>query len=309
MITLGIDTSNYATSVAVVDNKNHRILFADKQFLPVEKGRIGIRQQQALFYHIKNLTNIFSGFVPADIGAVGVSVRPKDGEKSYMPCFLAGRMSAFSIGGAMGIPVVECSHQTGHLTSALFDLDKEEFFSSDLLMLHVSGGTTDILLARNGQAVQTLGSSLDLFAGQAVDRLGVKFGFSFPAGEKLSELASMCNENIRVKVSVKDTYCNLSGLENQCEKLLSGGKDKPYVAKYCLTYIAYTLVKMIENARSDVGQLPVVLAGGVMSSRIIRPIIEKNIDNCHFVSPALSSDNAVGVAVHAFRNINKEKNG
>ena len=62
MITLGIDTSNYATSVALVDNDNHQVIFSEKRFLPVEEGKIGLRQQQALFEHIKNLTNIFSSF-------------------------------------------------------------------------------------------------------------------------------------------------------------------------------------------------------------------------------------------------------
>ena len=72
------------------------------------------------------------------------------------------------------------------------------------------------MLAQNGNAVETIGSSLDLFAGQAVDRLGVKLGFSFPAGVYVSDLAANCTENIGgIKVSVNGTYCNLSGLENQ----------------------------------------------------------------------------------------------
>ena len=62
MITLGIDTSNYATSVALVDNDTHQVIFSEKRFLPVDEGKIGLRQQQALFEHIKNLTNIFSSF-------------------------------------------------------------------------------------------------------------------------------------------------------------------------------------------------------------------------------------------------------
>ena len=305
MITLGIDTSNYATSVALVDNDRHEILLADKRFLPVKQGEKGLRQQQALFYHIQNLTNIFSDFKRVDIGAVGVSVKPKDDEKSYMPCFLAGKMSARSISGSLGVPLVECSHQSGHLTSALFDLDNRELFDSKILMLHVSGGTTDILLAQDGQVLKTLGTSLDLFAGQAVDRLGVKLGFPFPAGEHLSALAATCGRNIKVKVSVHGTNCNLSGLENQCDKLLAEGADRAYTAKYCLTYIAYTLIKMIENARKEYGLLPVVLAGGVMSSCVIKPIIENNIKNSFFVRPSLSSDNRIGVAVNAYRKLKR----
>lgn len=307
MITLGIDTSNYATSVALVDNLTHQVVFSEKIFLPVEEGKIGLRQQQALFEHIKNLTNIFSSFEGTDIGAVGVSVRPKDRQDSYMPCFLAGKMSAYSIAGAMNIPVVETSHQTGHLTSALFDLDKEELFDRELLMLHVSGGTTDILLAQNGTVIKTLGSSMDLFAGQAVDRLGVKLGFPFPAGHYVSELAEKCAENIpKPKISVKGYNCNLSGLENQCDKLLSRGFSKEYVCKYCLTFVADTLIKMIKNVLADVGDIPLVLAGGVMSSTVIKRIITQELPDAMFVKARFSSDNAIGVAVNAYR---KVKNG
>ncbi len=289
-----------------MDNEKHEVIFADKRFLPVEPGSIGIRQQQALFEHIKNLTDIFSNFKKEDIGAVGVSVKPRDEESSYMPCFLVGKMVANSIAGILGVPVVELSHQTGHLTSVLFDINKEELFNQDLLMLHVSGGTTDIMLSKGGKVAKTIGSSLDLFAGQAVDRLGVKLGFPFPAGEYVSELAEKCNETINPKVTVKGFNCNLSGLENQCNKLLEEGYRDEYVCKYCLTFIAKTLIVMIKRAQKEFGDLPLVLAGGVMSSKIIKTIIKKELPDAMFARPSLSSDNAIGVAVSAYR---KVKNG
>ncbi|MBR5874452.1 MAG: glycoprotease [Oscillospiraceae bacterium] len=303
MITLGIDTSNYATSVALVDNENHNVIYSEKIFLPVEEGKTGLRQQQALFEHIKNLTNIFSSFKGMDIGAVGVSVKPKDEDDSYMPCFLAGKMSAYSIAANLNVPLIESSHQTGHLTSALYDINNEDLFKRTLLMLHVSGGTTDIMLAEDGKVVKTLGSSLDLYAGQAVDRLGVRLGYPFPAGQYVSELAEKCDERIAVKVSVKGFDCNLSGLENQCDKLLTNGYSKEYVCKYCLTYIARTLIKMINNVKQEYGDMPLVLAGGVMSSTVIKKIVTENIPDAMFVKPQFSSDNAIGVAVNAYRKV------
>ncbi|MBQ8603323.1 MAG: glycoprotease [Oscillospiraceae bacterium] len=306
MITLGIDTSNYATSVGIVDNENHNIIFHEKRFLPVEPGRIGLRQQQAVFEHIRNLTDILSKTEVKGIGAIGVSVKPRDEENSYMPCFLTGKMSAYSIAAALCVPVIETSHQTGHLTSALFDINRDELFSQKLIMLHVSGGTTDIMLAEGGKVVETLGSSMDLFAGQAVDRLGVKLGFPFPAGVYVSQLAEKCRDKINTKISVKGYNCNLSGLENQCDRLLQQGYSKEYVCRFCLTYIARTLIKMIQNVQVDYGNLPVVLAGGVMSSTVIKSIVTDVIPQAMFVQPSLSRDNAVGVAVNAYR---KVKNG
>ena len=70
-------------------------------------------------------------------------------------------------------------------------------------MFHISGGTTDLLLVDRLQVLRTVGHSTDLYAGQAVDRLGVRLGFAFPAGAQLSELAATCPEKLDPKVSVK----------------------------------------------------------------------------------------------------------
>ncbi|MEG1862317.1 MAG: glycoprotease [Oscillospiraceae bacterium] len=310
MITLGIDTSNYATSIDIIDNTQHKILIHKKEFLPVEQGSFGLRQQDALFHHTKNLSDKLSEikgeFDFKKISAVGVSIKPSNNENSYMPCFLTGRMAAVAVSASLGIPIVETSHQTGHLHSALFYLNEEKNFHQEMLMLHISGGTTDVILAKDGQAAKTLGSSNDLFAGQAVDRLGVKMGYPFPSGEYVSRIALDCKEVFKPKISVNGLNCNLSGLENQCDKLLKDGFDKSYVSKYCLSFIAQTIIKMIENAQINLGDIPVVLAGGVMSSEVIRQIVTEKLPKAQFVEPMFSQDNAIGVAFYAYR---RTKNG
>lgn len=307
MITLGIDTSNYASSVAVIDYDNNKILLNEKHFLPVKQGECGLRQQDAVFSHIKNLTDILelvhNKFDLSCVQAVGVSVKPTNEENSYMPCFLVGKLIAQTIKAVKDIPVIQTTHQDGHLNSALFGLNIENLYNDKIIVFHVSGGTTDMMLVEKAQIAETIGSSNDLFAGQAVDRLGVKLGFLFPAGVYVSELASQCADTIKPKVSVKGLNCNLSGLQNQCEKLIEQGKDKEYVCRYCLSFIAETLLKMAYNARELYGNLPVIFMGGVMSSQVIKNIVEKRMDNVYFVEPVFSSDNAIGTAAIAARKV------
>ena len=93
-----------------------------------------------------------------------------------------------------------------------------------------------MLLCDGLEQIRCLGTSNDLYAGQAVDRVGVSMGFGFPAGVMVSETAQQCQEEMRVKVSVKGINCNLSGLENQCNKLRAQGKSDAYVCKYCHDY-------------------------------------------------------------------------
>ncbi len=306
MLTIGIDTSNYATSFSVVDNTNHKVLLHKKIFLPVKKGEVGLRQQEAVFNHIKSLTDIFlenKNFDFKDIRAIGVTTKPKDEENSYMPCFLVGKMAAFAISAVKNIPLVELSHQECHIQSCLFSLNNDKFYKEKFIMLHISGGTTDIMLIENGKIIKTIGTSNDLYAGQAIDRLGVKLGFSFPAGKEVSKIASECKDDIKVKVSVKGYNCNLSGLENQCDKMLKENKDISYIAKYNLTFIAKSLISILNNVRKDYKNLDIVCAGGVMSSSVIREIMQKDLEEIYFCEDYLSSDNAVGAAVTGYKRI------
>ena len=58
-LSLGIDTSNYKTSVAVTDRRGN-ILFDKRIFLTVKKGERGLRQSEALFQHTNRLPDILS---------------------------------------------------------------------------------------------------------------------------------------------------------------------------------------------------------------------------------------------------------
>lgn len=307
MFVLGFDTSNYATSLAVYDTCSKEVVCAKKKFLPVKEGQLGLRQSDALFHHTVALPQMLQELAAqADltrVEAVGVSARPRPVEGSYMPCFLAGVSAANAFGIARGIPVIQTTHQQGHIAAALFACGDASLFDRQVLVFHVSGGTTDLLLCHGAGQVECIGTSEDLYAGQAVDRIGVRLGFGFPAGARVSELAAKCDEPIKPKVSVRGTHCSLSGLENQCNRLLEQGRGEAYVCRYCLMYIAHTALKMVQAARSEHPGLPVVFAGGVMSSDVIRTELTGRLTDAYFVPGLYSSDNAIGTAVLAAREV------
>ena len=123
--TLGIDTSNYATSLAVFDTAGE-VVCAKKRFLPVKAGQLGLRQSDALFHHTVALPEMMQElaqeFDLTQIDAVGVSQKPRPLEGSYMPCFLAGVNAATAFAHAKGIPLVLTTHQQGHAAAALLQL-------------------------------------------------------------------------------------------------------------------------------------------------------------------------------------------
>ncbi len=308
MLALGIDTSNYATSLAVVDVRRREVVCALKEFLPVKPGELGLRQSDALFHHTNVLPQMLHKLACAcdltRVAVVGASRQPRGEEGSYMPCFLAGVSAAAAFSAAIGVQPVFTSHQQGHLAAARFGADAPLPAGGDLLFFHVSGGTTELLLTSENTVQCCFGKSLDLYAGQAVDRLGVRLGFGFPAGQAVSDCAEACAEEVSPlpRVALAGMDCHLSGLQNQCERLLAEGKSPGYAAKYCLLAIAETARRMVLAARMACGPLPVLFAGGVMCSMLIRRHLA-GLANIAFAPPELSSDNAVGVALIAADNI------
>ncbi|MGN0507972.1 MAG: hypothetical protein ACI4GX_01955 [Ruminococcus sp.] len=191
---LGIDTSNYTTSTAIFNSKTGEML-QQKKLLPVKHGRLGLRQSDAVFHHTVQLHSLFSELVKDidvnQIAAIGVSTKPRPIDGSYMPCFTVGENTAKILSSALRIPLFSFSHQEGHISAALYSAKRDDLFSENFIAFHVSGGTTEAVLA-NGKgdsfSAELVASSLDLHAGQAVDRVGVMLGLDFPCGAELEKL-------------------------------------------------------------------------------------------------------------------------
>lgn len=304
---LGIDTSNYTTSAALVDVKSGELVRSVKKLLPVKAGELGLRQSDAVFHHTVQLPEILTELFDkaCDIKAVGVSTKPTDEEGSYMPCFLAGYCAAKSICEATGVPLFETTHQVGHILSALGSDGKMSLTDGDFLVFHISGGTTQLLHCKcSERRMQTsvVAQSLDLKAGQGIDRIGRMLGLKFPAGPELDALARNSKRNFGKNPALKGGNCCLSGMENISQKMLADGYDKCDIAKFAIDYIGNAIEKMLAAAEEKFGQIPVVYTGGVMSNSILRRRFAQS--GACFARDGFSSDNAYGVALWAKLNYN-----
>ncbi len=299
---LGIDTSNYTTSVALYNEDG--TVFQQKQLLPVKSGERGLRQSDAVFHHTKAYPQLLKALLKNATeapSAIGVSCTPTTEEGSYMPCFLVGESLAEALAETLNVPLFKFSHQQGHVAAALYSSNKLELLNEKFIAFHVSGGTTDAVLCENAVGalkITPISSSNDLKAGQAVDRIGVKMGFNFPCGKELEKTALKSAKNYSNKIKLYNGDCSLSGLENKCLKMLEDGEAPEDVAKFLFCYIADSLSAMVNHIFEKYGELPLVFAGGVMSNTIIRDIISTRF-SANFAAPEFSCDNAAGIAVLA----------
>lgn len=296
---LGIDTSNYTTSAALV--REGRVLQNCKIPVPVAAGERGVRQSDAVFAHVKNLPSLMEGLhIDEPVAAIGCSAYPRDAEGSYMPCFLTGSTVARSAASLLCVPCYAFSHQAGHVAAAVYSSGRREVLGDRFVAFHVSGGTTELLLAERkegapGYRITLLGGSADLTAGQAIDRTGVRLGLPFPCGPSLETLAA-AYPFPRTRPSTEGLTCHLSGLENQTKKMIEEGEAPGRVAAYLLAYIKDTLALLAEGARERYPGIPLLFAGGVMSCRRIREEFEERFGGA-FAEPAYSADNAAGIAL------------
>ncbi len=299
-IYLGIDTSCYTTSLCVMTESSHRHY---KTPLKVKEGECGLRQSDAVFEHIKNLPSLFEEmgreFDLTDYAekVISVSTRPRTQDGSYMPVFLAGQSFARSISASLGGRLNEVSHQDGHIMAVIYSCGAYSLLSEPFLAFHISGGTTELVLAKmkgTSFECEIVGGTKDLPAGQFIDRLGVLMGLDFPSGSYLDTMAMEYEGDEKVKTSVSGGFINFSGEETRYRRAFENGESKEKIAYCTMKTIAQSLMSAIRWAREEYGVKNVVMAGGVSSSAFIRRYFE-DMPNIYFAAGELSTDNAVGV--------------
>ena len=303
---IGFDTSNYRTSAAAV-TLDGEILADYRELLPVSEGERGLRQSEAVFAHIRQLRNcemlLRSQADGIRIAAVAASVRPRDGEDSYMPVFQVGHTAGCMLAAALNVPFFETTHQRGHLAAAQHGTELEG--AERMLALHLSGGTTDLLEA-DGDRITQIGGSADLHAGQLVDRAGVAMGLPFPSGEALEALARNGKSEGRLGCSMErgDLTCHLSGAETRVQQWIRRRElPEEDIAREIYDLLARTIVRMLKAGAAQTGQTRALVTGGVASSPLLRQMLKERKNRTRgcpeliFGKPERSGDNAVGVAL------------
>ena len=324
---LGIDTSNYTTSVALVDDDG-KILKDCRQVLPVKKGHRGLRQSEALFEHVRNLPELMHTVIGDQpiknaLKAIGVSVAPRPIRDSYMPVFRAGTGIAEILSDAIQVPCYRLSHQEGHIRAAMCET---EIFSwqhqldanwqrqpEPMLAVHFSGGTSEILYVKRkkkGFQCKIVGRSLDLHAGQLVDRIGVMLGMDFPAGQALERLANPSQTTpLKLATQVVDGDFHFSGMENAAKQSLQKGEEPANLAYALFEAVGRTLGRAIIALLEKTEVSAVLFSGGVMANEIVKEEARKRIFafcrshrrpvSLCFAKPQYATDNAIGCALLA----------
>lgn len=312
MAYLGIDTSYYTSSVALVDGAG-RLLADGRRPLRVPPGERGVAPSQAVWAHVNALPELVEQVlaqVPANIQAVAASVAPRPQPGSYLPVFRVAAGYARALAAALRVPFYSTTHQEMHLMAGLWSAAAAPA-APEFLAVHLSGGTTELLRVSQPApgcfAEQILGGTTDLHSGQFVDRVGVALGLPFPAGPHLERLAAAGTPGaVILPAVVRGRQVSFSGPETRARRL--AGQARPEdLALAVFGCVARTVEKWLRPALAETGLQEVLVVGGVAANALLRARLRERLEHpavggrLFFAQPEYATDNAVGVAEIARR--------
>ena len=221
-----------------------------------------------------------------------------------MPCFLVGYSHGKLLSDMLGVPLVEVSHQQGHVAASLWSAGHMELLSHPHRAWQLSGGTTELLLVEPegaNVACTKIGGTSDISAGQLIDRTGQLLKLPFPSGKHLDALSCEAAKKDFFKVKCTDMTFSLSGVQNKVQQYHAQNSIPAETAAYALRCVAYAVFQATQQALTRYPGLPVVFSGGVASNSMLRQVLAPL--NPIFAQPQYSTDNAMGVAVLTYRSV------
>ncbi len=321
---LGIETSCDETAAAIVSDD--RTIHANIVLSQLEEHRAfgGVVPEIAARAHIEHLDTL----IRAAIDDAGLGFEDLDGVAAtcgpgLIGGVMIGMMAGKSIAAARGLPFIAVNHLEGHaLTPRL--TDNIEF---PYLLLLVSGGHTQILVAEDVGRYKRWGTTLDDAAGECFDKSAKIMGLPYPGGPELEKIAFDCKDPAKAleRFPLPRPLINkpgktgheldfsFSGLKtamlNHVQQLPSGDLQRSDIAELAYAFQTAVAEVLTDRCRRAMERFierynPVnpalVVSGGVAANKTIRGALDNLAEEQGITAYAppleLCSDNAAMIA-------------
>ncbi len=182
---LGIETSCDDTCACLMSWVNGRIEYnrsIHQDEIHAKYG--GIVPNLAAGEHLKHIEIIKKDLQEQDLMRIaGVAVTTGPG---LIGSLLVGVSFAKGVAMSLGVPLIRVNHLEGHALSCMIENDVKFPF----LLLLVSGGNSQIVLASKLGKYRIIGQTLDDATGEALDKIAKNLGIEYPGGINLEKWAS-----------------------------------------------------------------------------------------------------------------------
>ncbi len=320
---LGIETSCDETAVAIVDEQKNILSHVLNSQIELHKKFGGVVPELAARGHIEVLDElILQALKDANLKFEDIDGFAATSGPGLIGGVIVGMMAAKTLASVYKKPFLAVNHLEGHALTARLTSDLEFPF----LLLLISGGHCQILLARGVGDYEKLGETIDDALGEAFDKVAQMLGLPYPGGPSVEKLALVGNEK-RFKFSKplidgakhKDHLYDFSfsglktAVRREIEKLVGENfshlttpqkineKDKADICASFQRVVCEIVLNRLDNVQLiDRGVKKLVIAGGVAANRYIFSALQnwsKKYDIEVIAPPiALCTDNAVMIA-------------
>ena len=318
MIVLGIESSCDETAAALVNDKKEIL---GEALLSQEEHKVfgGVVPEIAARSHLEHIDSILeqcfakSKLKMSDIDAVAASSGP-----GLIGGVIVGVMTAKALSIALNKPFVAVNHLEGHALAARVTND----VTFPYLLLLVSGGHCQILVVKDVDNYERLGTTIDDAAGEAFDKVAKMLGLGYPGGVAVEKQALSGDENRftlpRPLIGTPDCNLSFSGLKTAVRKIIEtyapdgdlNHADIPardvadicacfqYAATDCLCRKLKRAIKYFKEQYPEGKHL--VVSGGVAANAYLRANLQQiaNENNLIFAAPPVRfcTDNGVMIA-------------
>lgn len=264
MICLGIEGTAHSIGVGIVNEKGKILSNIIKMYRPPIGG---IHPREAANHHASHIASVItkalaqSGKKIKEIDLVGFSIGPGLG-----PCLRTAATAARALALSLNVPLLGVNHCIAHL-----EIGKVTTKASDVVLVYVSGGNTQIIAFSNGK-YRVFGETLDIGIGNCLDKFGRMLGLPFPSGPLIEKMAQHGEKYIQLPYSVKGMDVAFSGILTASKNLIK--KEKPEDLCYSLQETCFAmLTEVTERAMAHTEKKEVLLGGGVSCNKRLQEMI------------------------------------
>ncbi|WP_206106637.1 tRNA (adenosine(37)-N6)-threonylcarbamoyltransferase complex transferase subunit TsaD [Ilyomonas limi] len=308
---LAIESSCDETSAAVcVDGK---ILSNHIAGQKVHEQYGGVVPELASRAHMQNIVPVVNVALStaqtqlAAVDAIAFTQAP-----GLIGSLLVGTQFAKSLSLALNKPLIAVHHMQAHVLANLIEAPGPEF---PFLCLTVSGGHTQIVLARAPDDLEVIGATIDDAAGEAFDKTAKLLHLPYPGGPLIDKYAKQ-GDATRFKFAepqIPGLNFSFSGLKTSVlyflQKEIAANPQfiEQNLADLCASVqhtIVNVLMKKLQKAVQQTGIHNVCIAGGVSANSSLRNTLTaygKKHDWKTFIPPfQYCTDNAGMIAITAY---------
>ncbi len=313
---LAIESSCDETSASVCIDGNILSNFIANQTVHEKYG--GVVPELASRAHMQNIVPVVNAALAtancqlSSVDAIAFTQAP-----GLIGSLLVGTQFAKSLALALNKPLIAVHHMQAHVLAniipqKLIDGTVKEPITFPFLCLTVSGGHTQIVLAKSPLELEVIGQTIDDAAGEAFDKSAKLLGLPYPGGPLVDKYAKLGNP-LTFKFAepqIPELNFSFSGLKTSILYFLQ--KQEPgfitaNLNDLCASIqhtIVTILLKKLTKAVQQTGVKNIAIAGGVSANSGLRQALqdmgEKKGWQTHIPAFEYCTDNAGMIAITAY---------